>query len=134
MGLPPRALSITILRALRTAPSCISNTISGGKSASSSNSLSTGDNPWGSSPDGGVDLVPLPVGAIRGGVDGADAGVVSCLLCMSFELDALALAVEWSWATYPIAITSTSPRPNPGPMLIAERSAMHVGEEVRGGT
>jgi hypothetical protein len=76
----------------------------------------------------------LPVGAIKGGVDGVDAGVVSCLLCVSFELYALALAAEWSWATCPIAIKSKSPRPNLGPMLIAERSAMHVGEEVRGGT
>jgi hypothetical protein len=76
----------------------------------------------------------LPVGAIRGGVDGADVGVVSCLLCVSFELDALALAAEWSWATCPVAIASTSPKPNPGPMLIAEKSTMHVGEEVRGGT
>ncbi len=88
----------------------------------------------GSSPDGGVDPVPLLVGAIRGGVDGADAGVVGCLLCVSFELDALALAAEWSWATCPVVIASTSPRPNHGPMIIAERSAMHVGEEVRGGT
>jgi uncharacterized membrane protein YjjB (DUF3815 family) len=32
-------------------------------------------------------------------VDGADVGVVSFLLCVSFELDALALTVEWSsWA------------------------------------
>jgi hypothetical protein len=38
VGLPPRALPITILHALRTAPSYIFNTISGGKSASSSNS------------------------------------------------------------------------------------------------
>jgi hypothetical protein len=67
-------------------------------------------------------------------VDGADAGVVSCLLCVNFELDALALAAGWSWATCHVAIASMSPRPNPGPMLIAERSAMHVGEEVRGGT
>ncbi len=63
-------------------------------------------------------------------MDGADAGVVSCLLCVSFELDALALAR----ATCPVVIASKSPRPNLGPMLIAERSAMHVGEEVRGGT
>ncbi len=81
-----------------------------------------------------MDPVPLPVGAIRGGVDGADAGVASYLFCVSFELDSLALAAEWSWATCPVAIASTSPRPNPRPMFIAERSAMHVGEEVRGGT
>ncbi len=67
-------------------------------------------------------------------MDGADAGVVSCLLCVNFELDALALAAERSWATCLVVIVSKSPRPNPGPMFIAERSAMHVGEEVRGGT
>jgi hypothetical protein len=54
---------------------------------------------------------------------------------MSFKLDALVLTVEWSsWTTCPVAIASKSPRPNLGPTLVAERSAMHVGEEVRGGT
>jgi hypothetical protein len=67
-------------------------------------------------------------------VDGVDAGVVSCLICVNFELDALTLAAELSWTTCSVAIESKSPRPNLGPMLIAERSAMHVGEEVRGGT
>jgi hypothetical protein len=38
VGLPPKALPITILHALQTAPFCISSTISSGKSASSSNS------------------------------------------------------------------------------------------------
>jgi hypothetical protein len=38
MGLLPRALPITILRALQTTPSYIFSTISSGKSASSSNS------------------------------------------------------------------------------------------------
>jgi len=72
---------------------------------------------------------------VRGGVDGADVGVVNVLLCMSFELDALVLTAEWSsWATCPVAIASKSPKPNPGPTLVAERSAMRVGEEVRGGT
>ncbi len=42
-----------------------------------------------------MDLVPLP-GGTDGGLDEADAGVVSVLLCMSFELDALVLAAEWS--------------------------------------
>jgi hypothetical protein len=96
MGLPPKALPITILHVLRTSPSYIFSTISNGKYASIFNSQSTGNNPLGSSPDGGVDLVPLPRGAIRGGVDGANARVVSFLLCMSFELDASTLTAEWS--------------------------------------
>ncbi len=77
----------------------------------------------------------LSGGAIRGGVDGGDAGVVSFLLCVSFELDVLALTAQWSsWAIYSVAIASKSSRPNPSPTLIAERSTMRVGEEVRGGT
>jgi hypothetical protein len=68
-------------------------------------------------------------------VDGADARVVNFLLCMCFELDALALAVEWSSrATYPVANVSKPPIPNLRLMLIVERSAMRVGGEVRGGT
>jgi hypothetical protein len=74
-------------------------------------------------------------GAIRGGVDGTDAGVVVFFLCMCFELDALALMVEWSsWATYLAAIASKPPRPNLGLTLIVERSTMRVGGQVRGGT
>jgi hypothetical protein len=38
MGLPPRALLITIFCVLRTTPSCIFNTISDRRSASNSNS------------------------------------------------------------------------------------------------
>ncbi len=73
--------------------------------------------------------------AIRRGVDGVDAGVVSFLLCMCFELDALALVVKWSsGATCPAVIVSKPLRPNPGPMLQAERSIMRVGREVKGGT
>ncbi len=65
-------------------------------------------------------------------MDGADAGVVSFIFCVSFELDALVLMAEWpSWATCPFAIASKSPKPNPGPTLIAERFAMRVGEEMR---
>jgi hypothetical protein len=76
-----------------------------------------------SSPDGGVNLVPLPGGRIRGGVDGADATVVGFLLCMCFELNVLALAAKWSFqATRPATIASKPPRPNPSLMLIAERS------------
>ncbi len=72
-------------------------------------------------------------GAIRGGVDGADVGIVGFFLCVCFELDALALMAEWSsWATYLVAIASKPPRPNLGPTLIAERSVMHVGGQVRG--
>jgi len=72
---------------------------------------------------------------LEGGVDGADAGVVSFLLCMCFELDALALAVGWSSrATCPVANTSKPPIPNFRPILIVERSVMRVGGEVRGGT
>jgi hypothetical protein len=81
-----------------------------------------------------VDPVLLLGGAIRGGVDGTDAGVVF-FLCVCFELDALALMVEWSsWATYLAAIASKPPRPNLGLTLIAERSTMRVGGQVRGGT
>ncbi len=40
--------------------------------------------------------VPLPGDAVKGGADGADAGVVNFLFYMSFKLDALALTVEWS--------------------------------------
>jgi hypothetical protein len=54
-----------------------------------------------------VDLVPLPGGAIRSGVDGIDAEVVGFLLCVCFEVDALTLAVEWSFrATCPTTIVS----------------------------
>jgi hypothetical protein len=56
-------------------------------------------------------------------------------LLVPFFACASSLTVEWScWATYPTAIASKPPRPNPGPTLIAERSAMHVGGEVRGST
>ncbi len=68
-------------------------------------------------------------------MDGANGGVVSFLLCVNFELDALALTVEWSsWATCHVAIASKSPKLNPGPTLIAKGCVMRVGEEVRGGT
>ncbi len=68
-------------------------------------------------------------------MDGADAGVVSFLLCMCFELDALALAVEWSsWATCPVANASKPPILNLRSMFIVERSVMRVGGEVRGET
>ncbi len=80
-----------------------------------------------------MDPVLLPGGAIRGGVDGADAGIIGFFLYVCFELDVLALAIEWSsWATCPIAIASKPLRPNPDPTLVAERSAMRVGGEVRG--
>jgi len=52
-----------------------------------------------------------------------------------FELDVLALVVKWSsQATYPATNTSKPPRPNLGPTLVAERSVVHVGGEVKGGT
>jgi hypothetical protein len=77
----------------------------------------------------------MPGGAIKRGVDGVDVGVVSFLLCVSFELDALALTTKWFfWATCHVAIASKSPRPNLGPTLIVEGFAMHVGEDMRGGT
>ncbi len=43
-----------------------------------------------------MDLVPLPGGVIRRGVDGIDAEVVGFLLCVCFEFDALTLEAEWS--------------------------------------
>ncbi len=71
----------------------------------------------------------------RGWVDGVDAIVVGFFLCVFFKLDTLTLTAKWSsWATCPVAITSKPPRPNPGPTLIAERSAMRVGGEMKGGT
>jgi hypothetical protein len=77
----------------------------------------------------------LPRGAIRGGVDGADAGVVGFLLCVHFELDVLVLATKWSsWATYPITIASKPSRLNPSLTLVAERSTVRVGKEVKGST
>jgi hypothetical protein len=81
---------------LQTTPSCIFSTISSGKSTSNSNSWSIGNGPWGSSPYGGPDPVSLPGGAIKGGVDGADARVLGFFLCMCFEFDTLTLAAEWS--------------------------------------
>ncbi len=77
----------------------------------------------------------MPGGAIRGGVEGANAGVVGFFLCMCFNIDVLALMVELSsWATCLVAIASKPPRLNLGPTLIAKRSTMCVGGEVRGGT
>jgi hypothetical protein len=74
-------------------------------------------------------------GAIRKGVDGVNVGVVGFLVCMCFELDALALAAKWfSWATCLVAIVSKPPRPNLNPTLIAERSIVCVGKEVSGST
>jgi len=71
----------------------------------------------------------------EGGVDGADAGVVGFLLCVSFELDALALAAKWSsQATCSATNVSKPPRPNLDLTLVVERFVMHVGGEVRGGT
>jgi len=71
----------------------------------------------------------------EGGVDGADARVVGFFLCMCFKLDALALVVEWSFrATFLVAITSKPLKPNHGPTLVSEKSTVHVGGEVRGGT
>ncbi len=84
---------------------------------------------------GGMDHVSLLGGAIRRGVDGADAGVVGFFLCVCFELDALALAVEWSfWATCPATIASKPLKLNLGPTLVAERSVVRVGGEVKGCT
>jgi hypothetical protein len=71
----------------------------------------------------------------EGGVDKVNVGVVSFLLCMCFELDALTLVAEWFFrATCRAVIASKPPRPNLGPTLIVERFIMHVGGEVRGGT
>ncbi len=82
-----------------------------------------------------MDPILLLGGVIRRGVDGADVRVVGFLLCVCFELDALALAVERSSrATCPTAIACKPSRPNPSPMLVAERSIVRVGGEVRGGT
>ncbi len=71
----------------------------------------------------------MPGGAIEGEVDGANVRVVGFLLCVCFELGALALVAKWSsWATYLVAIASKPPRPNPGPMLEHERSVVVWGE------
>jgi hypothetical protein len=66
---------------------------------------------------------------------GGDAIVVGFLLCVCFELDALALVTEWFfWATYPAAIVSKPSRPNPDPTLVARRFPVCVGGEVKGNT
>jgi hypothetical protein len=82
-----------------------------------------------------MDLVSLLEGAIRGGVDEANARVVAFFLCLCFELDTLALTAQWSsWATCPTAIASKPLRPNLGLTFITKRSVMCVGGQVRGGT
>jgi hypothetical protein len=74
-------------------------------------------------------------GTIRGGVDGANVGVVGFLLCVCFELDDLALAAKWSsQATCSATNMSKPPRLNLDLTLVAERFVVHVGGEVRGGT
>jgi hypothetical protein len=70
-----------------------------GKSASSSRLLSTGDGPWGSSPEGEVSPDLLPRGVFNGEMVVVGVEVVVPLFYECFKLGAFALVVVRSSQT-----------------------------------